>query len=146
MSEVLAQVRAQFPTTPADVWKTLITDGQLRRLFGADDIISDWKPAAPILIRGYVKNAPFEDRGQIIAIADGQRLRFGHWSQLSGLANSPENYRIVTVNLSPADGGTTLTLSKSLWLGNAGDVSPEPDTEALWTSVLADLAATVKVG
>ena len=141
---VLAQVRIHIPAPAAQVWQSLVTDGGLRRLFGADEIVCDWRPAAPITMRGYVRSRRFEDKGQIIAIHEGQRLRFGHWSELSGLANSPENYTLITLNLSPAeDDGTWLSVSKSLWLGKPAEIEPDTSTELLWMSVLSELAQSV---
>ena len=142
---VLAQVRIHVPASPDTVWQSLVTDAGLVRLFGADELVCDWRPAAPIVMRGYVKARRFEDRGQIIAIQPGQRLRFGHWSQLSGLPNSPENYTLITLNLSAGESdegadGTWLSLSKSLWLGKPAEVEPDTTTELTWIAVLTQLA------
>ena len=48
----------------------------------------------------------------ILQIEPRRILQYTHFSPLSGLADSPENYHTVTIGLSAKNGATTVSLSQ----------------------------------
>src|SRR5687767_11678197 len=75
-------------------------------------VASDWKKGSPIVWKAEWKGTSYEDNGVILDIEPVQRLRHSHFSPLSGLPDVPENYHTVTINVSPKESGTLISLSQ----------------------------------
>jgi uncharacterized protein YndB with AHSA1/START domain len=85
------------------VWDALVNPEVIKRyMFGAT-VVSDWKEGSPIAWKGEWKGKPFEDKGRILELRPEQRLRYTHFSPLSGAPDKPENYHQVTIELSKQD-------------------------------------------
>jgi len=54
----------------------------------------------------------YKDKGKILEFIPGKLLKSSYWSSLSGLADRPEHYHIITHKLSEVDGNTTLTVTQ----------------------------------
>ena len=86
----------------AKVWEALINPEVIRRyMFGAT-VASDWKQGSPITWKGEWKGKPYEDKGRILELRPQARLRYSHFSPLSGVPDLPGNYHNVTVDVSGA--------------------------------------------
>ena len=86
------------------VWDALVNPQVIKRyMFGAT-VVSDWKEGSPIVWKGEWKGQPFEDKGRILDLRPEERLRYTHFSPLSGAPDKPENYHQVTIELSKQDG------------------------------------------
>ena len=59
---------------------------------------------------------------------------------MSGLEDKPENYMIVTYELSPANGGTELKLTQE----NIADEASRKGSEENWEAVLRELKKIVE--
>lgn len=87
----------------AKVWDALINPQVIKHyMFGAT-AVSDWKEGSPIAWKGEWKGKPFEDKGRILELRSERRLRYSHFSPLSGAPDKPENYHQVTIDLSKQD-------------------------------------------
>jgi len=73
-------------------------------------VITDWKINSPILIQGF-HHLKFENSGSVLQYEKGSRLSYSHLSNLSRLPDIPENYSVMEFVLTPAEGGTLLTLN-----------------------------------
>jgi Activator of Hsp90 ATPase homolog 1-like protein len=113
-------------------------------LFGAD-VASDWKVGSPITMRDEIKGKAYQDKGEILAIEPEAKLSFSHWSALSGDADLPDNYHVVSFDLSPQDHGTRVTLTQSNLNGRVkpSDRAHKAVYERNWQGVLDGLANTV---
>jgi len=98
---------------PDAVWESLTTPALVKQyMFGAE-VVSDWRKGSPLVYKGTWEGQPYEDKGTILDIEPPKLLRASYYSALSGLADRPENYHVVTYELSPdGDGGTRLTVSQ----------------------------------
>jgi uncharacterized protein YndB with AHSA1/START domain len=85
--------------------------------------------------RGEYQGKPYQDKGTILKIEPGRRLVHTHWSPVSGLADSPENYQEVSWVLSERDGTTELTVSEV----NLPSEEAKAVSEEGWRSALAGL-------
>ena len=139
-----SQVRTTVNAPPPAVWKALTTASTLKQFFFGSDISTDWRVGSPIRFRGAWKGKPYEDKGNIQAFDVGKRLAFTHWSPLSGMADKPENYHIVTFDLRPTDGGTEVVLTQTNQ-NDAEPLTPENRQEYAknWTMVLDGLKKAV---
>jgi uncharacterized protein YndB with AHSA1/START domain len=111
--DLKVQKSVSIPADPSKVWKALTDPEQIKQYLFGTQTVSDWKKGSPILFRGVWKDKTYEDKGQILGIETGQFLQYSYWSSLSGLADSPENYSIVSFDLKPENGGTWLTLTQT---------------------------------
>ncbi|GAA4575504.1 hypothetical protein GCM10023176_44930 [Micromonospora coerulea] len=117
---------------PAGVWAVLIDPELLSQAFFGAEVETDWRAGSPITFSGEWNGKSFQDKGEIVTVEPDKLLRFTHYSPLSGQPDLPENYHTVTFALTPAKGGTELTISQS----NAGSEEERTHSEANWAQVL----------
>ncbi len=98
--DLTAKANVTIHAPIAKVWDALINPQVIKRyMFGAT-AVSDWKEGSPIAWKGEWKGKPFEDKGRILELRSERRLRYSHFSPLSGAPDKPENYHQVTIDLS----------------------------------------------
>ena len=78
------------------VWHALTRPEMIKQYLFDTEVISDWKVGSPIIYRGEWEGKPFEDKGKILKIEPEKLLMSTHWSPLSGVPDTPENYHTVT--------------------------------------------------
>jgi uncharacterized protein YndB with AHSA1/START domain len=140
-----SRVQTTVNAPPTAVWKALTTASTLKQFFFGSDIVTDWRPGSPIRFRGSWKGKPYEDKGTVQAFDAGKQLAFTHWSPLSGMADKPENYHIVTFDLRPTGAGTEVVLTQT----NQSDAEPltaenRQEYAKNWTMVLDGLKKAVE--
>lgn len=142
MNELTAQVNKTIQASAIQVWNAITTPATLKKFFFGADIETDWSIGSPIRMKGEFKAKKYEDKGEILAVEPQQRLSFSHWSAVSGQADAPDNYHIVTFDLTPEGKETKVTLSQSNLIGGAtpSDVAHRAEYEKNWTIVLDGLA------
>ena len=142
MNELTAQVNKTIHASAIQVWNAITTPATLKKFFFGADIETDWSIGSPIRMKGEFKAKKYEDKGEILAVEPQQRLSFSHWSAVSGQADAPENYHVVTFDLTPEGKETKVTLSQSNLIGGAtpSDVAHRAEYEKNWTIVLDGLA------
>lgn len=142
MNELTAQVNKTIHASAIQVWSAITTSATLKKFFFGADVETDWSIGSPIRMKGDFKGKKYEDKGEILAVEPQQRLSFSHWSALSGQADTPENYHVVTFDLTPEGEETKVTLSQSNLTGGAtpSDVAHRAEYEKNWTMVLDGLA------
>ena len=136
-----ANVTIQAPI--AKVWDALVNPQVIKRyMFGAT-AVSDWKEGSPISWKGEWKGKPFEDKGRILELRRGERLRYSHFSPLSGAADKPENYHQVTIDLSKQDdhdGQVRLDLSQD----NNKTKQARDESQRNWAMMLEGIKKAVE--
>ena len=137
-----ARAEKTINATAPEVWAALTTPASLKKFFFGADIESDWKVGSPIRMSGQHKGQAYADKGEILAVELQQVLSFSHWSPLSGKADAPENYHVVTFTLAPHDKVTRVSLTQANLTGGAtpADLAQRADHEKNWRTVLDGLA------
>jgi uncharacterized protein YndB with AHSA1/START domain len=145
MATQASQVRTTVKAPPSAVWKALTTPSTLKQFFFGSDVSTDWLVGSPIRFSGNWKGKPYEDKGNIQTFDRDQRLAFTHWSPLSGMEDTPENYHVVNFDLRPANGGTEVVLTQTNQ-NDAEPITPENRQEYAknWTMVLDGLKKAVE--
>jgi uncharacterized protein YndB with AHSA1/START domain len=140
--QATAQVSKDISASPAEVWKALTTPKTLKQFFFGADVKSSWKTGDPITMSGAFKGKSYQDKGEILAFEPGQKLEFSHWSALSGAPDTPDNYHVVSFELTPNGKDTTVKLTQSNLNGTVrpSDVEHRADYEKNWQSVLDGLS------
>lgn len=94
---------------PAVVWRVLTDVGDIERWLGTR-VQTSWRVGDPITFAFTWNGVAFEDKGVLRSVVPAQVLSYSYWSGLSGLADEPQHYSLVTFRLAPDDKGTVLTL------------------------------------
>jgi uncharacterized protein YndB with AHSA1/START domain len=139
-SNLIARAETDIDAPRAEVWKALTDPEAIKEyMFGAD-VESDWHEGSPITWKGEWQGKPYEDKGEIMAIEPEKRLEYSHFSQLSGQADRPENYHIVTIELSADGNKTHVSLSQDK---NETEESRQ-HSEKNWNTMLSGLKKYVE--
>ena len=143
MTETLdAHASIRIAAGPERVWRALVDPDQVREyMFGAE-VRSDWREGSPITWSGEWKGKQFEDKGEILEVAPARRLRYTHYSPLTGEPDVPSSYHTVTIELAPAGESTDVELDQS---GNA-DAKSREHSEQNWSQMLEGLKRVVERG
>jgi uncharacterized protein YndB with AHSA1/START domain len=112
-----AKATATIHAPVSKVWQALVNPEIIKQYLFNTEVISDWKVNSPIIYRGEWEGKPFEDKGKILEIESEKVLRSTHWSPLSGVPDTPENYHTVTYTLSDRGDSTEVTITQD---NNAG--------------------------
>jgi uncharacterized protein YndB with AHSA1/START domain len=126
---------------PGDaVWDALVNPAVIKQYMFGSDVVSSWKEGSPIYFRGEWKGKPYEDKGVILGLVPGKLLEYTHYSPLSGLADLPENYHLVTIELSKTASGVVVTLSQD----NNGNEEEKGHSEKNWMMMLEGMKKVVE--
>jgi uncharacterized protein YndB with AHSA1/START domain len=114
------------------VWQALVDPELIKQYLFGTDVISDWKVGSPIIYKGEWQGKAFEDKGQILKIEPEKLLMSTHWSPMSGVPDTPENYHTVTYTLSGKGDGTVVTITQD----NNASQEEQEHSEQNWRTAL----------
>jgi uncharacterized protein YndB with AHSA1/START domain len=117
------------------VWDALVNPEIIKKYIFGTTVISDWTEGSKIVWQGEWKGKTYEDKGTILKIIPGKQLQYSHFSPLTGLEDSPENYHTVTVGLKESNNQTLVSLSQD---NNATEKEKE-HSESNWKMMLTGL-------
>jgi uncharacterized protein YndB with AHSA1/START domain len=132
---LIATVSTTIAAPSADVWQALITPAAIKEYMFGTTVTSDWAVGSPIGWKGEWQGRAYEDKGIILQLVPERVLEYSHFSPLAGVPDVPENYHIVTVELSPDGEGTRVTLSQD----NNPTEQAQQRSERNWRMMLAAL-------
>ena len=135
-----ARVCVNIKAPVSGVWDALTDPAKIKQYMFAADVVSDWKTGSSVSIRGIWKGRPYEDKGVVTAVNPGRMLQYTHFSPLSGLPDSPENYHTITIELASSGRETILTLSQD----NNATEDERIHSEANWKLMLEGLKKTAE--
>jgi uncharacterized protein YndB with AHSA1/START domain len=127
-----AEAKTTIHAPASKVWDALTKPELIKQYLFGTDVISDWKVGSPIVYKGEWQGKSFEDKGKIIEFKPEKRLSSTHWSPLSGVPDSPENYHTVTYELSGKAGSTDVTITQD----NNANEKERAESEQNWRTVL----------
>lgn len=128
----IAKASATINAPVSKVWQALVNPEIIKQYLFDTDVISDWKVGSPITYKGEWEGKPFEDKGEILSIEPEKLLQSTHWSPLSGVPDSPENYHTVTYTLSDKGDRTEVTITQD----NNASEEEKAHSEKNWETVL----------
>lgn len=94
------------------VWDALVNPDSIKKYMFGTTVISDWKEGSPIIWKGEWQGKSYEDKGFILQFEPQKVLKYSHFSPLTGLEDTPENYHTVTVHLSDMNKNVIVSLSQ----------------------------------
>ena len=142
MNERATEASVTIDAPIARVWEALTTPELISSWFFGVDTETDWAEGSPIVHRGEYQGKPYEDKGTIVSVEPPRRLVHTHWSPVSGLPDSPENYQEVTWRLSEDEGRTELAVSEI----NLPSEEAKSVSEQSWKQALTSLKDLLEAG
>jgi uncharacterized protein YndB with AHSA1/START domain len=133
----VARASVDIPASAGTVWDTLV-DPEATWMLGAR-VTSTYAVGDPITFDGVWDGRRFQDHGEIVEVDRPRRLRYTHFSPLSGQPDVPENYHHLTFTLEEHAGSTVVSLEQD---GN-GSAEEASHATATWEQVLGALRDAV---
>jgi uncharacterized protein YndB with AHSA1/START domain len=131
----IAKAGTTISASAGKVWHALTDPELIKKYMFGTTVISEWKEGSKIIWKGEWEGKQYEDKGKILLFEPKQRLQYSHFSPLSGLPDSPENYHIVTIDLEEKDQQTIVTLVQT----NNADEKTKDHSEKNWKMMLASM-------
>ena len=139
-SNIKAQVSINIHAVISNVWEALIKPEIIKQYFFGTNTITDWKVGSPIKFKGEWEGKSYEDKGTILEIQKNKLIKYDYWSSMSGIEDKPENYVIVTYQLSGKDENVNLSVLQE----NIPDEKMKTHSIENWNKVLAGLKKVVE--
>jgi uncharacterized protein YndB with AHSA1/START domain len=136
----VATAEAEIQAPRSRVWRALTDPDQIQKYMFGSKVETDWKPGSPITWKGEYEGRKYEDKGEILEVVDGRRLKVTHFSPLSGEDDAPENYHTLVYELEENDGRTHVSLSQD---NNRSEEAAE-HSRANWEKMLSGLKEVVE--
>jgi len=108
---LIAKASITIKAPGSKVWNALVDPKAIQQYMFGTNAVSDWRAGSPIVWKGEWQGKPYEDKGVILQLKPGSTLQYSHFSPLSGLPETQENYHTVTIELS--DEGDRIRVSLS---------------------------------
>lgn len=135
-----ASVSLRIDASMDKVWDALINPAIIRQyMFGAA-VSSEWKAGSSIEWKGMMKDKPYEDKGTIMILEPSHTLQYTHYSPLTGLPDVPENYHMVTYELSQLGNRVEVVLTQD---NNKSEQEKDHSAE-MWQQMLEGLKKVVE--
>lgn len=128
----IAKAETTISAPAGKVWRALTDPEMIRQYMFGTTVISDFKEGSKITWKGEWQGRSYEDKGVILRVRPQRKLQYTHFSPASGLADAPENYHLVTIELKEEDDRTTVILSQD----NNANERAKDHSEKNWTSML----------
>ena len=118
------------------VWNALTNPEIIKQYLHDTNTKTDWVVGHPITWSGEWNGKPYEDKGEILTFEQNKIIKISHWSPLSGQEDTPENYHIITYELSCDKNKTILTLTQG---GNSSQEDVNSMIENGWKPILLQI-------
>jgi uncharacterized protein YndB with AHSA1/START domain len=123
------------------IWKAVTDPAEVKQWFFGTDLKTDWTPGSSVTWSGEMDGKRYEDKGEVVAVDEPNRIEFTHFSPLTGQEDKPENYHTIVYSLTDVnDGGTQLTLTQD----NNGDQDEADRNGQTWSQLLEALKGYVE--
>jgi uncharacterized protein YndB with AHSA1/START domain len=136
MTGLIATASTLVDADQRRVWRAVTDPAEVKQWFFGTDLATDWQPGSPITWSGEYEGTSYEDKGQVVAVDEPNRLEVTHFSPLSGQEDRPENYHTLVYALEPDGAGTRVTITQD----NNGDQDEADRNAATWAQMLEGLS------
>jgi uncharacterized protein YndB with AHSA1/START domain len=110
VADHVAVAETEIEAPPDQVWSALTDPQQIEKYMFGSQVETDWNPGSRITWKGEYEGKTYEDRGEILEVEPGRRLKVTHFSPLSGDEDVPENYHTILYELEEAGTRTRVRL------------------------------------
>ena len=134
-SNIKARISTNISSPVSKVWDALTRPEMIKQYFFGTNTITDWKVGSPIKFKGEWQGKVYEDKGTILDFQKNKLIKYDYWSSMSGIEDKPENYVVITYELSGEDGNVNLSVLQE----NIPDEKMKEHSEENWKKVLSGL-------
>jgi uncharacterized protein YndB with AHSA1/START domain len=142
VADHVAHAETLIAAAPDQVWAALTDPAAISRFMFGSRVDTDWRVGGSITWTGEYDGKQFQDKGEILEVAEPERLRMTHYSPMSGQPDEPESYHTLDYRLSATEAGTRLTLDQD---GNDSAEQAE-QFAANWQTMLDQVKEYVEAG
>jgi uncharacterized protein YndB with AHSA1/START domain len=139
-SNIKGKVSININAPIANVWRAVTDPEIIKKYFFGTNTITDWKVGSPIKFKGEWEGKSYEDKGTILEFQKNKLIKYDYWSSMSGIEDKPENYVIVTYQLSGEDENVDVSVLQE----NIPDEKMKSHSEENWNRVLKGLKKVVE--
>lgn len=94
------------------VWFALTDKEMIKQYFWGTEINTDWEKGSPVRFTGTWEGITYEDKGFILEIEKEKIFKHSYWSSFWGTDYNPEDFSIITYELSTNGSQTTLCVTQ----------------------------------
>jgi uncharacterized protein YndB with AHSA1/START domain len=134
-NEQVVRESIDIKASPDRVWQVFTQPEYTKQFMFGCEAISDWHEGSKLEWR-IASNGVVAVKGNIVAIDAPRLLRYTTFGPNSGYQDDPANYLTVTVELTPANGGTRFEVSQGDFALIEEGTARYDDSLAGWRSVL----------
>ena len=142
MTDHVATAETEISASAEQVWAALTDPDQIEKYMFGSHVVTDWEPGSAIVWKGEYEGTSYEDKGEIVEVEPGRRLKMTHFSPLSGQEDVPANYHTLDYQLEQQDGKTRVSLSQD---NNASEEEAQHSRDN-WQKMLTGLKEVVERG
>lgn len=95
------------------VWNALTNPEMVKQYFFGSNQETDWDVGSKVLWTGEYDGTTYVDKGVVLEYLPNKKLSYSYLSSWSGLDDKPENYLLVSYEVTPTESGTELIISQS---------------------------------
>ncbi|MES3019211.1 MAG: SRPBCC family protein [Bacteroidota bacterium] len=99
---LIAETSITIGASKDAVWKAITTPSLVKEYLMGTTVKTDWQEGSPISYEGEYEGKKYKDKGVIKKVQVGKVFQSTYWSSMGGKEDKPENYNLVTYNLSEA--------------------------------------------
>jgi uncharacterized protein YndB with AHSA1/START domain len=133
--ELIAHSEVTINASTKKIWNALTKPEIIKKYMFGTTVDSDWEVGSLITWKGEWQGKKYEDRGIICQLKPEKLIQYTHFSPLAGLPDIPENYHLVTIELTAEGENTLVSLSQD----NNETEEDKVHSEKNWSSMLSGL-------
>ena len=122
----------------ARVWKALTDAETIKEFMWGTNAKSDFRKGSALTFEGVWEGKPYHEKGTILEIEKEKLMKYTYLS--AGLEDKPENYAVITYELSATNTQTRMTVTQE---GARDEKALEHSREG-WKSILGNLKKVVE--
>ena len=139
-ANLIAKASITINAPSAKVWDALVQPEAIKQYMFGTTVVTDWREGSPVVWKGEWQGKPYEDKGVILQFKPGRTLAYSHFSPLSGVPDTPDNYHTVTIELSAEQNQTRVSLAQD----NNASEEERQHSEKNWGMMLSALKEYVE--
>lgn len=110
--QFIAEASVKINASKDKVWEALVKPEIIKKYMFDTNVVSDFKEGSSIVWKGEWQGKSYEDKGKILNLIPEKLIEYSHFSPMMGLADVPENYSHVTIELFDENPGIIVALSQ----------------------------------
>ena len=123
----------------AAVWDALVNPEKIKIYLFGTEAISDWKVGSSLIFQGEWEGKAYKDKAIILAFEENKLFSYSYWSGFSGLEDIPENYSIISFELTTEGNATLINFNQ---IGFASEEARN-HTDSNWNAVFEKIREIV---